>query len=124
MRNMINDNRDGYEIDLQKLLFAYLSHWRLIAGMAVLTAAVFLYYTVYCITPLYKASVKIYVNNIRAEQKVEYITGNNLAAAQQLVKTYVTIIRSDTVLEKGRRGIRHGYHCCTDPWRNVCATGG
>lgn len=97
---MVSKNKKGLEIDLQKLLLAYLSRWWLIAGMAVLAAAVFLYYTVYCITPLYKASVKIYVNNIRAEQKVEYITGNNLAAAQQLVKTYVTIIRSDTVLEK------------------------
>lgn len=97
---MVNKNKEGLEIDLQKLLWAYLSRWWMIVGTAVLTGAIALYYTMYCITPLYQASVTVYVNNIRSEQRVEYITGTNLAAAQQLVKTYVTIIRSDSVLER------------------------
>lgn len=97
---MVNKRNEGLEIDLQKLLLAYLSRWWLIFGAALLAGVVSLYYTMNFITPLYKASVKVYVNNIRAEQRVEYITGTNLAAAQQLVKTYVTILKSDTVLEK------------------------
>ena len=51
-------------------------------------------------TPLYRASVKIYVNNINANEKIEYVNASNLATAQQLVNTYVNMIRSDTVLEK------------------------
>lgn len=97
---MVKENKGGLEIDLQKLLLAYLSRWWLICGAAALAGLLSLYYTINCITPLYRASVKVYVNNIRSEQHVEYITGNNLATAQQLVKTYITIIESDTVLEK------------------------
>ena len=97
---MIKEKQGGLEIDLQKLLWAYLSRWWLIVGLAVVVGAASLYYTINCITPLYQASVKIYVNNIRAEQRVEYITGSNLETAQQLVKTYVTILQSDTVLEQ------------------------
>ena len=97
---MIHDRREGLEIDLQKLLLTYLSRWWLILGAGVIAALIALCTTIGFITPMYRASVKIYVNNIRSEQRVEYITGTNLAAAQQLVKTYVTIIKSDTVLEK------------------------
>ena len=97
---MVNGRKEGFEIDLQKLIMAYLSRWWLILGVAILAALASWYYTANFITPMYKASVKIYVNNIRAEQRVEYVTGGNLAAAQQLVKTYVTILKSDTVLEQ------------------------
>lgn len=49
---------------------------------------------------MYRASVTVYVNNIRGDQYVEYITNSNLATAQRLVNTYVNIIKSDSVLEK------------------------
>jgi len=97
---MINENRDGLEIDLQKLLLAYLNKWWLIAVCTVVTAAMALFITQSFITPLYKADVRIYVNNGRSDQYVEYITSSNLATAQRLVSTYINIIESDTVLEK------------------------
>ena len=100
MREM-RETQGGMEIDLQKLLWAYLRKWWLIVICGAVCAAAALLYSVKCITPLYRASVTIYVNNIAEDQQsnVTYISGSNLAAAQQLVNTYVNIIRSDTVLE-------------------------
>ena len=98
--SMINDNREALEIDLQKLLLAYLNKWWLIVVSTIVAALAAVYITANFITPMYKADVRIYVNNIRSDQYVEYITNSNLATAQRLVNTYINIIESDTVLEK------------------------
>lgn len=100
MRETINEARDTMEIDLQKLLLAYLRKWWLIVLSGVLAALVALLYTVNYITPMYRASVTIYVNNSRANQQIEYVSSSDLATAQKLVNTYVNIIKSDTVLTK------------------------
>lgn len=100
MRDMINENRDGYEIDLQKLLIAYLQKWWLILLCTVAVAAAAFVVTKNFITPLYQSNVMIYVNNIRADQQIESVTNANLATSQRLVGTYINIIKSDTVLGK------------------------
>lgn len=87
-------------VDLWKLLLACLRRWPVILISGVVCAVCFYVYTVCCITPMYRASVMVYVNNIKSNQQVDYISASNLATAQQLVNTYVNIIRSDTVLEK------------------------
>lgn len=97
---MLNDTHDVVEIDLQKLLLAYLRRWWLIVLCAVVAACLSMYVTRYHITPMYKASVMVYVNNIRGDLQIETITSSNLATAQRLVDTYINIIKSDTVLEK------------------------
>ena len=88
------------ELDLRKLLLACLRRWWLI----LLAAAVFgggaLGYTLKFITPLYRAGITVYVNNVRSGERIDYISGSNLQASQQLVNTYSNIIRSDTVLGK------------------------
>lgn len=100
MREQINENREAVEIDLQKLMLAYLRKWWLIALGVILAAGISLYVTAFHITPMYRASVTIYVNNSRADQTVEYISSSNLSTAQRLVSTYVNIIESDSVLQK------------------------
>lgn len=100
MRDMINENRDGVEIDLQKLLITYLQKWWLIVLCTLVMAAASFIVTKNFITPLYQSSVMVYVNNIRADQQIESITSGNLSTSQRLVGTYVNIIKSDTVLEK------------------------
>ena len=97
---MIHENKEGLEIDLQKLIIVCLRRWWLIALCAVIAAFGALYYTNNHMTPVYRASVTIYVNNARSDQQVNYITSANLATAQKLVSTYIEIIQSDTVLEK------------------------
>lgn len=105
----INRSSDILEIDLWKLLLLYLRRWRLILLCALAAAAISLIYTANFITPLYRANVTIYVNNIKANQQVDYISAANLATSQQLVNTYVNIIRSDTVLEKVVKNARLDY---------------
>lgn len=100
MREKFNERRDGFEIDLQKLLFAYLQRWWLILLCTVAVGAAAFGVTKCFITPMYQSSVMIYVNNLRADQQVESITSSNLSTSQRLVGTYVNIIKSNTVLDK------------------------
>lgn len=97
---MRNERRENMEIDLQKLLLAYLRKWWLILAAAVVAGLLTLYVTANFITPMYKAEVKVYVNNARSDQQVDYVSSTNLATSQRLVNTYIAIIESDTVLEK------------------------
>ena len=97
---MMNEKRDGFEIDLQKLVQCYLRKWWLIGIGTILAAVIGYWFTSYFITPMYRASVTIYVNNIARGEQITYLSGSNLTAAQQLVNTYIQIIGSDTVLTK------------------------
>jgi len=92
--------RDEIEIDLGKLLLVYLENWWLFLLCGVLVATLSLAVTRFAITPMYRTNVMIYVNNTRAGEKVDVISGSNLSASQQLVNTYVNIIKSETVLSK------------------------
>lgn len=95
-----NPERDEVEIDLGKLMRYYLAHWKGILSIGLVGAAVAFLLTFFLITPQYKADVTIYVNNNSGSQSINEVTGSNLSAAQQLVNTYVNIIKSNTVLNK------------------------
>lgn len=97
---MVERKKKDVEIDLIKLLLLYLHKWWLILLCAMVGGAVMFFYTANFVTPMYQAGVTIYVNNIESGQQIDYISGSNLTASQQLVSTYINIIRSDTVLEK------------------------
>lgn len=90
------------EIDLKQLILVLLHKAWLIVLCALLMGAAAYAYTANFITPLYRASVSIYVNNANPQlgSNSTYISGTDLATAQRLVNTYVNIIRSNTVLEK------------------------
>ena len=100
----MNENRTNereiMEIDLWKLIMVFVQRWKLIVASGLIMALLAFGYTAYFVTPLYRANVTIYVNNINANETIEYISASNLATAQQLVNTYVNMIRSNTVLEK------------------------
>lgn len=100
---MENENREAIEIDIQKLLLAYLNKWWIFMLCVILAGAIAMVYTLQFVTPLYNAKVTIYVNNAGPNQKVEYVTSSNLQTSQRLVNTYVYIIGSETVLEKVAR---------------------
>lgn len=87
------------EIDLGKMFLVLLRKWWLLLISVVVGGGAAFLITYYAITPLYRASVTIYVNNTNSSaQSSDAITTSNLSAAQQLVNTYVTIINSNTVL--------------------------
>ncbi len=96
----MNDRKSEIELDLQKLLQACIHKWWIIAACAIACATAIMLYTINFVTPMYSAGITVYVNNVRSDQDVEYISNNNLLTSQMLVNTYISIIRSDTVLEK------------------------
>ena len=88
------------EIDLQELFYLLRKKAWLIVVCACILGALALGYTAFCVPPQYRASVTMYVNNAATRTDSSYISASDLATAQQLVRTYVTIIESETVLEK------------------------
>ena len=105
---MIEKNQESGEIviDLRKLLLVYWRNWWIILLCGVIAAGVSLLYTRVTVTPMYRATVSVYVNNMKNTQDVNSITAGTLSAAQQLVNTYVNIIRSDRVLTKALEELR------------------
>lgn len=63
--------------------------------------------TVWLMTPQYAATVKMYVNN--SAEVGTSITSSDITASKSLVETYITIIRSDAVLEDARDAGRLPY---------------
>ena len=61
----MNERNDVIEIDLQKLLMAYLRRWWLIVLSALIVAGGALAYAYFLVDDLYQASATIYVNNIK-----------------------------------------------------------
>ena len=100
MTEKTKEKNPAMEIDLKKLFRIYLRRWWVIVLCAVLVGTAGWYVTREFVTPMYRASVTVYVNSVRADQQINTISSSSLATAQRLVSTYVNIIKSDTVLEK------------------------
>lgn len=86
------------EINLKEVCKALLKGAWIIMLCAVLVGGAVLAYTVNFVTPMYRASVTLYVNN--GTNDTGTISSNSLAVQLQLVKSYVAIIGSDRVMEK------------------------
>lgn len=109
MRETMDERNEGLEIDLKKLLMAYLRKWWLILLCGVVVCGAALLYTAKCVTPMYRSDVTVYVNNIRQNQQIDYLSESNLAASQRLVNTYITMIRSERVLGEVSRRLDGAY---------------
>ena len=93
-----NNNRD--ELDLAALFQYILKRlWiMVIAGLLVGGIIVALLYTL--VEPKYKASVRLYVNNMIDTENLENISYADISASISLTETYLTIIDSDTVFNE------------------------
>lgn len=89
---------DMVEVDFKDLMRIVIKRAWVVILCAVLAAAIVFVYTKNFVTPTYKASVTLYVNNNSEDSGM--VSSSNLAVALQLVNTYVNIIQSDTVLQK------------------------
>lgn len=87
------------EIDLREIGRGLLKRAWLIVLCAVLLGAAFLFYTIGFVTPLYQASVTLYVNN-NYEAQSDALSSSDLAVALRLVNSYVEITQRDVVLDK------------------------
>ncbi len=100
MSNVTKEKMEALEIDLQKLFFACLAKWWLILLCAVTAIVATALFTAKMITPMYQSTVILYVNNASNYEQVNYISSSNLDASQQLVNTYIGIIKTDSVLDQ------------------------
>lgn len=100
MRGIMDERSNTLEIDLQELLLVYLRKWWILFLCLVVGASVALGFTWRFVTPTYRTSISIYVNNNRGAEDMDYLSSSDLTAAQRLVNTYVSIAKSDRVLDK------------------------
>lgn len=113
------EHSEEIQIDLLELFLVYLNHWWAIVLSVVVAAAIALGITVYAITPMYTASVSLYVNNSRASDTTE-ITSTSLSTSKMLVSTYMNMVESNTVLQKVVDTAGLGY--TVEELRNMLST--
>lgn len=94
------------EINLTEIFSAIVRKIWLVILCAVVVGAGALVYTENFVTPLYRSSVSIYVNNKMPASNSSTVTATDLATSQRLVLTYIEILRSDTVLEKVAENVK------------------
>lgn len=94
----MDENQERYEIDLLQILSDLLKRWYVIAISGVVAAIIALAYTFYFVTPQYRASVMMYVNNTTSA--TTGVTYNDITTARSLVETYVVILTSRDTLER------------------------
>ena len=98
----MKNKNDYYEIDLLKL-FKALWHkaWAIVLAALIGGVAAFSY-AAFIINPTYEAQAKMYVNNssLTVGSTSFSINNSDLIAAQNLVDTYIVILKSRPTLEK------------------------
>ena len=98
MNNQVQN--DYTEIDILKLLRALWKRvWLIVISMAVV-GALFFSYAVVFVTPLYKSTAMMYVNNSSISLGATSFTISELNAAKSLMDIYVIILESRTTLEE------------------------
>lgn len=87
------------EIDLRDLLLMLWNRIWTIALCAISGGLLAFFITFFFISPLYTASVSMYVSN-NDNRSNSTITTSDLSASQSLVSTYIVVLKSDTLLTK------------------------
>ncbi len=97
---MMNNEEEVMQIDLIALVRALWSKAWLILLSAVLCGALAFGYTKLFVTPLYQASVMMYVNSstFSVADVKDSITGSDLSTAKTLINTYSVILKTRTTL--------------------------
>lgn len=87
------------ELDLWRLILIFKKRFLFISIIFIFSGCLSFLISKYLVTPLYTATASLYVysntNRIQGQ-----ITSSDLTASQELVNTYIIVIKSDTVIEK------------------------
>lgn len=118
------------EINFQEILYAILNRiWLVILATVIGGAAMFVYTSKF-VTPMYRAGVTMYVNNstrfLDSEVQVDHIASTDLATSERLVATYVTILESNTVLQRVSEAVYNttGHRISVGEIRAAMSAGG
>lgn len=98
----MNENNGETVIDLVELLGAFLKRIWIVVSLTVAGAILAFVYTLLMVTPLYKSSALLYVNNsdISIGSASLSISSGDISAAKSLVATYSVILKSRTVINE------------------------
>lgn len=97
--DQITENKD-IEIDLGKIFYKMRNKFIYIIIFTIVAAILSGLITHFCVKPRYSATTKMYVySNTDRISTDSTITSTELTASQDLVNTYIYILKSDTVLE-------------------------
>ena len=96
----MNENNGETVIDLFELLSAFIKKIWVAVIFTVTGAVLALTYTMFFVTPLYKSSALLYVNNSDFSLGSVSISTTELSAAKSLVATYSVILTSRTVINE------------------------
>lgn len=90
------------EVDLWRLLSAVLHNLWLVLLTFVLSASIAYIGAKYVVTPMYRSSTMIYVNNkhISVDGVISAFTSDNIDVARSMVDTYVVILHAGQTLEE------------------------
>lgn len=109
----ISKNKDSQyvEIDLVELFVALCKKAWVIAIVTILVGAIVGAYAFFFVTPKYKASAMMYVNNNSVSVAGASFDLSDLNAAKSLVNTYMVILNSRNVLNDviGKSGVDYSY---------------
>ncbi|MDO5331781.1 MAG: Wzz/FepE/Etk N-terminal domain-containing protein, partial [Bacillota bacterium] len=98
---MQNKDSDVYEIDILEIIVMLLKKWWLILLAGIICAAAAFGYTYIFVTPMYKTSVMLYVNNtsISVGSAKLNMSSADLDASQKLVNTYGVILSANLTMQ-------------------------
>lgn len=105
------------DVNLSEILTALLRKAWLIVVCAVAAGSLAFAYTANFVTPMYRSSVKIYVDNKQtstSENKTG-VSASDLATSQRLVATYIQFLSTDTVLQEVANSIHEDYGLSFSP---------
>ena len=97
-----------FDVDLKRLFFEVLKRLWLILLVGIICGAGAFAYAKFFITPQYKATATIYIQNYTGEND-EKIYSSALSASQNLVTTYQGLLTSDNVLNRVKEKLGENY---------------
>lgn len=109
MKENMDERVNGIEINLLELMVVYLQRWWIIALCFLVSASIAVGVVWKFVTPMYQAEVSIYVSNSRSQEGAELLTNADIVAAQRLVNTYISIVKSDRVIDLMTEALNGDY---------------
>ena len=109
MQENVEHRKTEIEINLQELLLQCIKRWWIFALCVVIAATSSFLVAWKFITPTYRSTLTVYVNNNRAAEELDYLTSADVTAAKSLVNTYVNIATSRRVLDAAADVLGEGY---------------
>ncbi|MCD8230648.1 MAG: polysaccharide biosynthesis tyrosine autokinase [Clostridiales bacterium] len=92
-------DNNQYVIRLDQLVKLLLRNIWIIILCTILLGGACYTYSAFCITPLYRSSIKMYVNNTTNTNDTTSISSSDITASQYLVETYAVVLSSKPTLE-------------------------